>query len=541
MHCRGAHTRSHTGEHRRGSATAPRRSIGQLLLLLAVVVGSVLSIDSLLPGAVASQVGAGVAEVIYVAPDGDDHASGATPSSALASCAAAVKIIQERCDSDRGLSSGGIEVQFSAGRYALDSGTACGMLTCRATVEAPIVLRSAGNGEVVFDGSRRLMRPGHKMQPVTNATVRSLLNPAVINDVQVLPVETASGWTGIGQVLQWGDRPLTPSVWPNSGLGYIKKIWDSGAIYCPGRTKGPVPVCQICTGDERSSPAKPCGANFSLTEAPTGDWERELLAGPGFGGEQVTLDGYIGADWFHETHTIARVVRADDSNRTTSVQLGDSSHYGVCEAMEGKGPGCSGGDEGGAPGRFHVHGLLSNVDRPGEYFFDRVARMLYLVPPKEKGELGFWAGPGLITIVNSSHITVRDLVVSGSASSTGALEVIGGDNNTIGGCTVRSCATGIALRGGHRNTAMGNDVFDMTGYHITTSSNENETLENSQNELVPTNNLVSNNHFTQIYLATTTWAVHAGGVGDRFSHNLIHDAPGQVILAGGPLTMWDHK
>ena len=522
------------------SDRAPRSVLHTALLaaqLLHVhVLGSTLADRLLVDAATADTHTEG--KIIFVAPDGDDHAgSGAAPSSPLASCAAATRIIQEICDADK-LPRGGIEVRFAAGRYRLSSATACGTLTCKATAETPIVLRAAGDGEVVFDGTRQL---GKKMHPVTNATVRSLLNPAAINDVQWLSVDAASGWTGIGQVLQWGDRPLTPSVWPNTGLGYIEKIWDSGAIYCPGRTKGPVPVCQICTGDERSSQVKPCGANFSLTEAPSGDRERELLAGPGFGGAQVTLDGYIGADWFHEAHTIVRVVRADDSNRTTSVQLGESSHYGVCEAVEGKGPGCSGGDDGGAPGRFRVHGLLSNVDQQGEYFFDRAARLLYLVPPKEKGELGFWAGPGLISIVNSSHITVRDIAVSGSASLTGALEVIGGDSNTVGGCTVRSCATGIALRGGHRNAARGNDVFDMTGFHITTSSNENETLENSRSDLVPTNNVVSNNQFTQVYLATTGWSVHAGGVGDRFSHNLIHDAPGQVILAGGPLTMWDHK
>jgi hypothetical protein len=87
----------------------------------------------------------------------------------------------------------------------------------------------------------------------------------------------------------------------------------------------------------------------------------------------------------------------------------------------------------------------------------------------------------------------------------------------------------------------GNDVFDITGFHIATSSNVDEMLEHSQDELIPTNNRVINCHFTQVFLTATTWGVHAGGVGDRFSHNLIHDAPGQVILAGGPLTMWDHK
>ena len=94
-------------------------------------------------------------------------------------------------------------------------------------------------------------------------------------------------------------------------------------------------MCQVCIGNEKSSPSKPCGANFSLSEAPTGDWERELLAGPGFGGKQVFLDGYIGADWFHESHAIVRVV---SSSEETTIQLSDSSHYGICEAMEGPRP-----------------------------------------------------------------------------------------------------------------------------------------------------------------------------------------------------------
>jgi hypothetical protein len=478
-------------------------------------------------------------QTIFVSPSGSDTHSGATPASALKTCSAAVNKLTARLSPDGVPPLGGIEVVFAEGAYPLTPSTACGTVTVQGTESSPVVFRAAtADSLVVFNGASAI--DAKHLGPVTNTTVRSLLNPGAASAVRALAVDAAVGWTGDGQMLQWGQFPLTPSIWPNTGLGYIKEIYDSGALYCPGRTKGPPPVCQICTGNQRSTSAKPCGANFSLSVAPLGDWERELLAGPGFGGKQVTLEGYLGADWFHETHSIVRVERNDSGS--TTVQLGESSHYGVCEAVDGLGPNCAAGDKGGAPGRFHVGGLLSNVDSAGEYFYDRVARVLYMIPPSDvQGELGFWAGPGLITVTNSSFVTVRDITVTGSASTDGAVAVVGGENNTIGGCKVQSCASGIRLGGGHRNQAVGNDVYDVTGFHISTSSNADEELANSQTKLVPTNNFVSNNHFTQVWLSATTWGVHAGGVGDRFNNNVMHDAPGQLILPGGPLTMWDHK
>ena len=53
--------------------------------------------------------------------------------------------------------------------------------------------------------------------------------------------------------------------------------------------------------------------------------------------------------------------------------------------------------------------------------------------------------------------------------------------------------------------------------------------------------MIENNHITNVYLTDAAWAVCVSGVGDRFSHNLIHDAPGQVLLPNGPLTMIDHN
>eukprot|EP01043_Picozoa_sp_COSAG02_P025979 COSAG02_NODE_1481_length_12389_cov_15.643857_6_plen_286_part_00 len=106
---------------------------------------------------------------IFVAPDGDDSATGASPSTAVATCAAAVRRIGE-CSK----LNGGIEVVFAAGLYRLTTATACGNVTCKGSAENPIVFRSDG-GIVTFDAAAVLDTSG--MRPVSNDTVRALLNP----------------------------------------------------------------------------------------------------------------------------------------------------------------------------------------------------------------------------------------------------------------------------------------------------------------------------------------------------------------------------
>ena len=51
--------------------------------------------------------------------------------------------------------------------------------------------------------------------------------------------------------------------------------------------------------------------------------------------------------------------------------------------------------------------------------------------------------------------------------------------------------------------------------------------------------MISDNHFTQPHLRGTWGVKLASGV--RFSHNLLHDAPGQLVTPNGPLSMLDHN
>jgi len=117
------------------------------------------------------------------------------------------------------------------------------------------------------------------------------------------------------------------------------------------------------------------------------------------------------------------------------------------------------------------------------------------------------------------------------------MSISGGEFNTVGGCKVEDSAGGMSLSGGHHNKLIGNDIFDVSGSHITTAGNDGDNLMN----LVPTNNLIANNHMTQVYLTGAAWSIYIRGMGDRFLNNLVHDAPGQVILPGGPLSLYDRN
>jgi hypothetical protein len=116
--------------------------------------------------------------------------------------------------------------------------------------------------EAVFDGA--MLLNASQLQPVTNATVKAILNPSARGKVLVMPLKSSPS------SLLWDGVPLTPSTWPNTGLAYVRRVYDAGAVYCQGRTKGPPP---------HYSMADPIGGNISLASLPTGDWAAEMAAG----------------------------------------------------------------------------------------------------------------------------------------------------------------------------------------------------------------------------------------------------------------------
>lgn len=309
-----------------------------------------------------------------------------------------------------------------------------------------------------------------QLKPVSDPKVLELIHPGAKGKVLVMPMTAAPG------TLEWNGVPLTPSVWPNEGLGYVERVNDVGAVWASGRTKGPRPHCHVCKDGAKSTAAAPCGANISVagdasSVLPKGDWMAELAAGPGFGG--VTTSGYFAYDWYHESHSIAAV---DQSASMLSLQFADSSRYGAIESLA---------NTNAAPGRFTVHGLLSEVDTGGEFWYNSATHQLYVYPPEPLGsrwdeeslgtvKFGQWGGPSLIALSNTKYVTVSYMTVSGVGAGS-IVSMNGGDHNTVGGMTLKnSNANAVSMAGGKHNKILGCDIYDVGGHISATGSGETE-------------------------------------------------------------------
>jgi hypothetical protein len=148
-----------------------------------------------------------------MAPDGNDSNAGTTPAAALLTCAGAIEWMEMHSAADRTLPAGGVEVRIAPGMYNYNDSTACCLsVGCKGTPltgtkSTPIVFRGMGatNAAVVFDGSLPL--DASLLQPVTNTTIKAIINPAAKNALLVMPLTTPPS------TILWNGVPLTPSRW----------------------------------------------------------------------------------------------------------------------------------------------------------------------------------------------------------------------------------------------------------------------------------------------------------------------------------------
>eukprot|EP01050_Picozoa_sp_SAG11_P023118 SAG11_NODE_4559_length_1851_cov_1.934932_2_plen_418_part_00 len=390
---------------------------------------------------------------LFVSTKGSDTTGDGTAASPLASCAGAVAKLGALAKAGQP-----VIVQFAPGTYLLNGSTACGSVRWDGSEAAPLVFAGDPAGGTQFDASSRL--DASQLQPVTEPRISALVNPRAQGMLLVMPLDTKPS------TLEWDGRPLFSSVFPNpevgTGVAYVRKIFDRGAYYFKGRSSWPSPArrMHVCMGDDKSNHTHPCGGNISIAEQPSGNWSAEMAAKIS---PPPTVVGYLANDWEQLTLHVARV---EQNATNTTIQFAEFTPYGMCEAMEGASGSLVDHCGGAAPGRFTVSGLLSEVDAPGEWWYDGNAHKLYIYPPLPTSgswtaarlarvRLGHWQGPGLISIENSSYVTLRDVGISGVGSGT-IVAIAGGDHNTVGGCTLsNSVGTAVSIGGGHHNRMIG--------------------------------------------------------------------------------------
>ncbi len=184
--------------------------------------------------------------------------------------------------------------------------------------------------------------------------------------------------------------------------------------------------------------------------------------------------------------------------------------------------------------RYFVRNLFEELDAPGEWYLDPATATLYFWPPDgvDAATMEVCA-PVLRTILEMSagaaHITFRGFTVE-CAEGT-AISLHGTHDCRIAASTIRAVGdyngSGVAISGGKRNGVVGCDIHDVGRDAISLNGGDFTTLE-------PAGNYADNNyiHHTGVFYKQGV-GVGCNGVGNRISHNLIHDCPRFGIAWGG--------
>lgn len=255
----------------------------------------------------------------------------------------------------------GVEVRLPPGRYALSGplelGTPDG-----GTPKAPVVWRSDDGGRAVLCDGVQL--PAAAFAPVADAAVRARLDAAARETVRVadLAAYNLPFWkpltrelrppTPVPELFCDGVR-MTPAEWPNGGeWATIAAFVDEGTRHNDGS------VGQGLGVKRNEKPVPPRGGTFGYAGNRPARWTKA---------PEVWLHGFWCFDWYDTVLPVAAINAASNT-----ITLAVQHTYGVRPGNP-------------SPRRWKAVHVLEELDVPGEYYVDPVAKKLYFWPPRALG------------------------------------------------------------------------------------------------------------------------------------------------------------
>jgi hypothetical protein len=178
---------------------------------------------------------------------------------------------------------------------------------------------------------------------------------------------------------------------------------------------------------------------------------------------------------------------------------------------------------------FYAENLLEEITAPGEYYVDRAAGLLYLLPPSSltgaRIVVSMLETP-LVSLAKASHVTLRDMTLEDGRANL--IEASDASHVRLIGLTLRNGGgAGANLRGTDIGVSYANVYGTATGGVLLTGGD--------RPSLTPGGDYVENSHIHDY--ARRDWMYSAGvdvkGVGNRVSHNKIHGAPHNAVLFFG--------
>ena len=362
---------------------------------------------------------------------------------------------------------------------------------------AHLIIRAVHPGKAVLTAAAVIPAEAFKT-PTDESRTRFMQKDATAHIKAAVLTNTVAGEflgkDGNSALIQSGGYFLPLACWPNRGFAHIGKIFDHGKSNKSMREKG-----EGIAGTFE----QPVGGEFNFREEHRGDWQGEIAARIGC----PKAEGFFSQDWLLESNHLAR---SDDMK----VKLIAPSDYGIRSGEK-------------LPRRTRLVGLLSELDEPGEWFWDASKQTLYLWPLNEHSEVGVAGSIPIFDIKGTDHVHLQGIAFEGAKT---AVQVEGGSDVTVAGCLARNLSgTAFSFNGGKSHRIIGCDIHDVDTpiSMVGTDMRDPKKRPSDPAHILDSDGFeVDNNH---IWHCRAMRGCHMTGNGWKFTHNLIHDMPGGVL------------
>lgn len=434
----------------------------------------------------------------YVSPSGSDNNPGtdAKPFATLTKARAAVR--QSRTTGN----APGVTVWVHGGLYLLDQTFALTGADS-GTADSPVVYRAvAGETPRIFGGERIASTD---FKPVSDPKMVANLAPEARGHVvqATLPAGHAvtraypdffRGNGGLFRLLM-DDRVMPLSRWPNNGYTTMESVIESGITPAAGGT--------FVYREEVASHAE--------------RWKDAVASG------RLWLTGFWRVPF--EVSSI-RVARMDNAHRTMTFAAPNPNGIGSKYVEMVNGTRHGNGKE-----QYYAFNLVEEIDRPGEWSYDFKTQTIFFWPPAPDALEGHELllanlSEPVISMDRAKYVTLQGLTVEGSIRE--GIRIQDGDHTSVAGCVILNTgAGGIDVEGGVGNRVQSNDLMHLGSYGI-------RLVAGDRRMLLSGDATADNNHIFYIgEQERITEGIYLGGVGNKATHNLIHDAPYNGINYAG--------
>jgi hypothetical protein len=439
------------------------------------------------------------AKKIYVSIHGNDKNKGTKklPFKSIEAARNSIRALK----SEKGLPKGGVHVILLEGTYHIDE-TIVFNKEDSGTDIAPIVYKGFTSGKVILSGGLSIGTNGFKT--IEDEGLMDRLSPKAKEHVVSLDLSKNYDIEGYfqgngkyGQISMDGYM-LQLAQWPNRGYNQMGEIIESG------------PTTRWLKPGEESMPysrENPTGGKFVFKEilSPLIQKEFERTG-------DMQAQGYFHNDWYFQDEPVGAITE-------NTIQLLHHTRYGILDKIKS------------LPRRVRLFNVLAELDEPGEWYFDKKEKRLYIWPVK-----GFMQGESTLTVIgkqekdgegldrqlikleNTSYLTFRDFVFENTNDL--AVSINDGQYNLLASCVFRNGnRAGVQINNGKYNGITGCDFYDLYNA-FSISGGDFKTLESCYN--FATNNIIRNCRLRGYGV------VGLSGVGIYFANNLLHSMNGAV-------------